>query len=84
MKRLDSPQVKGLVVNVRDESAIIKALQSLAPVDHVVFSAVDNIIRGKLEDLELEDAKYFFGVKFWGAVAVGKGSTTREIALSKS
>jgi hypothetical protein len=75
--------VKGLVVNVRDESAIIKALQSLAPVDHVVFSAVDNIIRGKLEDLELEDAKYFFGVKFWGAVAVGKGRTTLEIALSR-
>lgn len=80
MKRLGSPQVKGIVVNVRDEKAVVEALQSLAPVDHVVFSAVDNIIRGKLEELELEDAKYLFGVKFWGAVTVGKGRTQPVIA----
>jgi len=38
-----------------------------------VFSGVDKIIRGKLEELELEDAKFFFWFKFWGAVVVGKG-----------
>jgi len=65
--------VKGIAVNVRDEKAVIAALQSLAPVDHVVFSAVDKIIRGDIQELELEEAKYLFGVKFWGAVAVGKG-----------
>jgi len=47
-------------------------LQSLAPVDHIVFSSVDKIIRGQLEDLNLDDAKYLFGVKFWGSVVVGK------------
>lgn len=41
--------------------------------DHVIFSGVDKIIRGRLEDMELEDAKWLFGVKFWGAVTVGKG-----------
>lgn len=51
----------------------MEVLRSLAPVDHVVFSGVDRIIRGKLEDLNLDDAKYLFGVKFWGAVIVGKG-----------
>ncbi|ETI29348.1 hypothetical protein G647_01801 [Cladophialophora carrionii CBS 160.54] len=64
----NSPDVKGVVSDVRDEAAYTKTLQSLAPVDHVVFSAVDNIIRGKLEDQSLDDAKHLFGVKFWGAV----------------
>jgi NADP-dependent 3-hydroxy acid dehydrogenase YdfG len=73
LKQLDSPNVKGVVSDVRDEATYTKTLQSLAPVDHVVFSAVDNIIRGKLEDQSLEDAKHLFGVKFWGAVTTGKG-----------
>lgn len=57
---------------MREEDAFISVLQSVTPVDHIVFSGVDNIIRGALEDLVLEDAKSLFGVKFWGAVTIGK------------
>lgn len=71
--RLKSPNVAGVVGNVRDEAAFVEVLESLAPVDHIVFSAVDIIIRGKLEDLNLDDAKHLFGVKFWGSVLIGKG-----------
>ena len=73
VKRIGSPDVKGVVTDVHDEDAYAQVLQSLAPVDHIVFSAVDNIIRGKLEDLDLDAAKHLFGVKFWGAVITGKG-----------
>lgn len=73
VKRLNNPNVKGLVGNVREEAAFVDILRSLAPVDHIVFSGVDMIIRGKLEDLDLNDAKHLFGVKFWGSVVVGKG-----------
>lgn len=62
----------GVVANVRDEAAFTAALQALAPVDHVVFSAVDKIIRGPLADADLDDAKYLFGVKFWGSITLGK------------
>lgn len=78
VERLASPDVKGVVADVRDESGFIKTLQSLAPIDHLVFSAVDNIIRGKLEDLDLDSAKHLFGVKFWGAVISGKGTLARR------
>jgi hypothetical protein len=47
----------------------------------VVFSAVDNIIRGKLVDANLDDAKHLFGVKFWGAVTVGKSMLVTAIAI---
>ena len=73
VKRLNSPNVDGVPGNVRDEAAFIEVLQKLAPLDHVVFSGVDKIIRGRLQDMELDDAKHLFGVKFWGAVVVGKG-----------
>jgi hypothetical protein len=42
---------------------------------HVVFSGVDWIISGKLEEMDLEEAKWLFGAKFggqwlWGKVCV--------------
>jgi len=70
--RLASPNASGFVGNVREEEAFVSVLKSLAPVDHIVFSGVDKIIRGKLEDLDVDDAKHLFGVKFWGAVIIGK------------
>jgi hypothetical protein len=73
VKRLNSPNASGAVGNVREEESFIEVLKGLAPVDHVVFSSVDKIIRGKLEELNLDDAKFLFGVKFWGAVTIGKG-----------
>jgi NADP-dependent 3-hydroxy acid dehydrogenase YdfG len=81
LKQLKSPNVKGIVTDVRDEAAFTRTLQDLAPVDHVVFSAVDNIIRGKLVDANLDDAKHLFGVKFWGAVTVGKSMLVTAIAI---
>jgi NAD(P)-dependent dehydrogenase (short-subunit alcohol dehydrogenase family) len=73
VKRLDSTNAAGKVGNVREEETFIEVLKSLAPVDHIVFSSVDKIIRGNLADLDLDNAKHLFGVKFWGAIIVGKG-----------
>jgi len=79
VKRLNSPDVAGHVGNVRDEAAFVELLKSLGPVDHIVFSGVDKIIRGTLEDLDLNDAKHLFGVKFWGSVVVGKAVKKYDI-----
>jgi hypothetical protein len=59
---------------VRDEEAFTKLLISLAPLDHIIFSGVDVIIRGPLAEANLDEAKHLFGVKFWGSVVVGKGT----------
>ena|ERR1700760_1959268 len=80
VKRLGSDKVKGLVGDVRDEEGFTKLLQSLAPLDHIVFSGVDLIIRGALADANLDDAKHLFGVKFWGSVVIGKGKALTNIS----
>jgi NAD(P)-dependent dehydrogenase (short-subunit alcohol dehydrogenase family) len=67
-----STNVDGRVADVRDEAGFTSVLLELAPVHHVIFSSVDKIIRGPLSDLDLDDAKHLFGVKFWGSVVVGK------------
>ncbi|KAH8597338.1 oxidoreductase [Bisporella sp. PMI_857] len=79
VSRLNSPSVKGFVGNIRDEEPFIELLKSLAPVDHIIFSGVDKIIRGSLAELSLDDAKHLFGVKFWGSVVVGKAVKKYDI-----
>ena len=37
-----------------------------------MYSGVDKIIRGAIADADFEDAKYYFGVKFWGSAMTGK------------
>ncbi|KAJ5461916.1 uncharacterized protein N7458_003468 [Penicillium daleae] len=78
IKRL-SGKAKGAIGDVRDEAAFTRLLKSLGPFDHVIFSGVDKIIRGNIADADLENAKYLFGVKFWGAVVVGKAAAKYDI-----
>jgi NAD(P)-dependent dehydrogenase (short-subunit alcohol dehydrogenase family) len=79
VKRLASPHAQGKVGNVRDEASFTKLLLSLAPLDHIVFSGVDKIIRGPLAEADLDDAKHLFGVKFWGSIVVGKALSKHDI-----
>lgn len=71
--------MSGKVGDVRDEAGFTQLLVSLAPVDHIVFSGVDVIIRGSLADADLDEAKHLFGVKFWGSVVVGKALARHDI-----
>jgi NAD(P)-dependent dehydrogenase (short-subunit alcohol dehydrogenase family) len=78
VQHLNNPNAHGKVGNVRDEESFTQLLVSLAPLDHVVFSSVDKIIRGPLADANLDEAKNLFGVKFWGSVVVGKGENQND------
>lgn len=73
--------VDGRIADVRDEEAITAAVRALAPVDHIVYTAVDKRIRGDIKDLDIDDAKFLFGVKFWGQVAVAKGESWKRFCL---
>ncbi|EOO01270.1 putative ribonuclease e inhibitor rraa dimethylmenaquinone methyltransferase protein [Phaeoacremonium minimum UCRPA7] len=77
--RLNNPKVQGRVGDVRDEEAFTQLLVSLAPLDHIVFSGVDKIIRGPLAEANLDEAKHLFGVKFWGSIVVGKALAKHDI-----
>lgn len=71
--------VTGLVGNLRDESAFTSLLIALAPLDHVVFTSIDRVIRGPLASADLNDARHLFGLKFWGSVVVAKALAAHDI-----
>lgn len=73
------PPIKGHVGNVKDEAAFTDILRSLAPLDHIVFTSVDRIIRGPLEHTDLPSVQDLFGVKFWGSVVVAKALAKYDI-----
>jgi len=74
LEQIKSPNLQGKVGNVRDESQYTEVLRSLAPIDHLIYSGVDKIIRGAIAEAsaDFEDEKYYFGVKFWGSALTGK------------
>ena len=74
-------RVQGRTGNVRDEESLTQLLLSLAPLDHVVFSSVDKIIRGPLADADLSEAGNLFGVKFWGSIVVAKALAKHDIVV---
>lgn len=75
IKKVGSSNLTGKVGNVREEDQFIELLKSLAPIDHLIFSGVDKIIRGGIADANFEECKHLFGVKFWGSAVCGKGKT---------
>jgi hypothetical protein len=60
-------------VSVTDSEKYVETLVSLAPIDHFVYSAVDFLVRGPLDEVELSKAKEGFDIKFWGAVTSVNG-----------
>ncbi len=61
----DALSITGSTSDVRNESQIVEDLLKLAPVDHIVYTAVDARIRGPIADEDIEKSQELFGVKFW-------------------
>jgi hypothetical protein len=77
--RASSPEnshIEGIVVSVTDSDKYVETLLSLAPIDHLVYSAIDFIFRGPLDEVELSRAKEAFDIKFWGAVTSVNGMSS--------
>ena len=64
--------VEGYVANLSDETAVEALFGKIGPFDHLVYTAGDSILQSAVEKTELEDAKNFFDVRFWGAFLATK------------
>ena len=70
----ENKNIEGHAVSVTDTERFVDLLRRLAPIDHLVYSAVDFLIRGPPEDIDLSRAKEGFDIKFWGAVTTAHGA----------
>jgi NAD(P)-dependent dehydrogenase (short-subunit alcohol dehydrogenase family) len=67
----------GEVANLSTEKEIEALFDRIGQLDHLVYTAGEALALSDLGDLQLADAKRFFEVRFWGAVAATKHAAPR-------
>jgi len=68
---------EGHVVDLRDESAVGQLFERLGRLDHLVYTAGEELLLAPLAELDLARARQFFELRYWGALAAIKAATGR-------
>lgn len=64
------------MASVTDTEKFVEVLRKIGEIDHSVYSAVDLLVRGPPEEIDLLKAKEGFEIKFCGAVTSVNGTHT--------
>src|SRR4051812_7697920 len=64
----------GHVVDLRSEPAIRALFEQLGTIDHLVYTAGEQLLVGPLSGIDLAQARTFFELRYWGALAVVKAA----------
>jgi len=60
---------EGYAVDLRKEENIAAFFERAGSFDHLVYTAAENLSLSAIHDLELDKAREFFTLRYWGAVA---------------
>lgn len=63
---------EGYAVNLSEEKAIKTFFDTIGNFDHLVYTAGENISLINISDLDVEVARNYFTIRFWGAFAAVK------------
>jgi len=63
---------EGRVVDLSDEGAIKALFENLESIDHMVFTAADPLQLALLAQTDIEQARSFFNLRYWGALTAVK------------
>ncbi|WP_343695392.1 SDR family oxidoreductase [Flavobacterium sp.] len=67
-----STESTGFVVDLSKEENIKNLFENIGNFDHLVYSAGENLNLTTLDDTDIENAKNFFTIRYWGALAAVK------------
>lgn len=67
-----SENSKGFTANLNNEADIKNLFTQIGAFDHLIFTAGDSLQLSNLEDIQLEDARKYFNVRYWGALLAVK------------
>ncbi len=54
------------------EAAIRDLFEAIGPLDHLIYTAGENLVLNMLDQTDLVQARDFFTIRFWGALAAVK------------
>ena len=63
---------EGHVLDLANETAVQALFASLGGFDHLVFTAGETLQLGSLTSTDVEAARRFFGLRYWGAYLAAK------------
>lgn len=71
------PGAEGHALDLSDERAVKNFFAALGAFDHLVFTAGENLQLGKLADTDVEAARRFFDLRYWGAFMAAKYGSSK-------
>ena len=66
------PAGEGHALDLADEPAVRAVFEQLGNFDHLVFTAGESLQLDRLTNTDIEAAKRFFGLRYWGAYLAAK------------
>jgi NAD(P)-dependent dehydrogenase (short-subunit alcohol dehydrogenase family) len=63
---------EGYATDLTSEAAIKALFEKTGKIDHLVYTAGENIKLGLLKDTLMDDARHYFTLRYWGAVTAVK------------
>ena len=70
----DLPGAEGYAVDLRAEPEVKAFFERLGAIDHLVYTAGEELVLGPLDGLDLAKARAFFELRFWGALSAVKAA----------
>ena len=64
--------VEGRTVDLRDHAAIHAFFEALGAFDHLIFTAGESLNLGLLAETDIDAARRFFDLRYWGALTAAK------------
>lgn len=65
----------GYPIDVTDEMQLKNLFEKIGLFDHLIFTAGENLVLSTINETELQDARDYFNVRYWGAFAAVKYAT---------
>jgi NAD(P)-dependent dehydrogenase (short-subunit alcohol dehydrogenase family) len=62
----------GVTIDLNSESAIQRFFENSGPFDHLVYTAGENLNLDRISNTEITQARQFFDLRYWGALAAIK------------
>jgi len=68
------PGAEGRAIDLRDERAVRAFFDAIGAVDHLVYTAGEELLLGPFAELDLAQARAFWDLRYWGALAAVKAA----------
>jgi len=63
---------EGHIADLADENATRTLFETIGEFDHLIYTAGENLQLSSLASIDIDAARRFFGVRYWGAVCAAK------------